>query len=188
MQLPPLVLLGSLLVYGLGGCQAGRVRPTGQDAAQGFDVTTTVVYLSRHYEKAIGAEYAGNPPLTPLGESRAQALAELLDTMQFAAVLSTPFARTEQTAAPLAARLGMRVDTYSPSSSTSALMDSLVRVHRGKKLLIVGHSNTVPRMLNALVQTPHYAEFSEQDYGMLYRVELADGRLPKLDSVIVGSL
>jgi probable phosphoglycerate mutase len=49
----------------------------------------------------------GNPPLDPRGEAEAQRVAERLADQHLDAIYVTPLQRTQQTAAPLAARLGI---------------------------------------------------------------------------------
>ena len=50
---------------------------------------------------------SGDPPLHPQGERQAQAVGDRLKTETFTAVYVTKLTRTHQTAAPLAAHLGM---------------------------------------------------------------------------------
>jgi broad specificity phosphatase PhoE len=59
----------------------------------------TTVILVRHAEKA--AEPAEDPPLSAAGETRAQALLDLVREAGISAVITTPFARTRDTARPV---------------------------------------------------------------------------------------
>ena len=111
---------------------------------------TTIVVLVRHAEKA--AEPAADPPLTAAGVVRAEALVEAVRGMRVAAVLSTDFARTRSTAAPLAARLGLTtqiVDARARDHARLVAGDILAK-HRGRTVVVVGHSNTVPDIVAAL--------------------------------------
>ncbi|MEL7131864.1 MAG: histidine phosphatase family protein [Pseudomonadota bacterium] len=74
------------------------------------------LFLIRHGESAParpGVSFpmkdgSGDPPLHPQGERQADAVGERLKNETFAAIYVTKLTRTQQTAAPLAARLGMR--------------------------------------------------------------------------------
>lgn len=66
-----------------------------------------VLYLIRH------AQATGQPaesPLTPEGETQAHLLAERLQHVGIERIIASPFWRAQQTAAPLAARLGLPVE------------------------------------------------------------------------------
>jgi len=43
-------------------------------------------------------------------------------------------------------------------------------MHRGKSVLIVGHSNTLPNHVNKLLNENKYAEIDESEFGTLYIV------------------
>jgi broad specificity phosphatase PhoE len=107
----------------------------------------TVVLLVRHAEKATGED----PVLTPAGEQRAQALVHALKDAEVKAIYSTPYRRTQQTAAPLAARLGLPVTVRDADEKSAAdFIRELVRTHAGSTVLVVGHSNTLPALAEAL--------------------------------------
>jgi hypothetical protein len=47
----------------------------------------------------------------------------------------------------------------------------------GKTLLIVGHSNTIPPLVNALIKTNKYQNLSDNEYGFLYKVTIKSGQI-----------
>lgn len=149
---------------------------------------TTTVYLTRHYEKAVGAEYGGDPPLTAAGEARAEALREALADVDLDGVYASQYERTRATVAPTALARKRSVGRYATSQGAAATIDSLVAVHAGGNLLVAGHSNTVPRMLDALVGEARYGDLDEADYGGLWRVTLAPGRAPEVVASRVEAL
>lgn len=132
-----------------------------------YNQVTTVV-LVRHAEKGAGS----NPLLTPDGTARAQELIEVTADDPVAAVYATKFCRTTLTAEPTAAARGLDIfihDTGQPANHldncgltqpTNALDASIVTSgdliahvvssHRGRTVLVVGHSNTIPEMLEAV--------------------------------------
>jgi phosphohistidine phosphatase SixA len=130
--------------------------------------TTTAVVIVRHAEKQLGT--IADPPLSPEGEARAERLARLLGDGGFGgvtAILVTDTRRTQQTAAPLAKRLRLQPEIV-PASDVGAML-AQVRSHRGSRVLVVAHSNTVPEIVGRLAgeQVPAMAD---DEYDTLYVV------------------
>lgn len=115
--------------------------------AQGVQETTVV--LVRHAEKA--AAPADDPPLTAVGEARARDLWTAIRDAGVSAIITTQFARTKATAQPTATALEL-TPTVIPATSPSHIQDVVteIRKHSGKTVLVVGHSNTVPAIVEAL--------------------------------------
>jgi broad specificity phosphatase PhoE len=132
-------------------------------------MASTTVILVRHAEKA--AEPAADPPLTAAGARRAEALVELVKDAGVNAIYSTQFARTRQTAAPLAEKLGIPVEILDARAPSHPRMvaDSVLSKHRGQTVLVVGHSNTVPAIVAAL-GAPQPAEICDADYDNVFVV------------------
>ncbi len=141
------------------------ILTVGTAARRTWGETSTTIILVRHAEKAL--EPKDDPPLTPAGEVRAAALVEALGTAGIVAIYSTPWKRTQQTAAPIAAKLGIAVTTFdvTPGERTYGELYAaeLLAKHRGRVVLVIGHSNTVPAILKALgiadapaIQDPEY--------------------------------
>ena len=126
---------------------AGACRPA-PDVATPIGPTTVVVV--RHAEKAADG---ADPSLLPEGVARAEALKEVLAGADVAAVYSTPFLRTRATAAPTAEALGLQVTITEVANLETHPAEVAARVlaeHRGETVLVVGHSNTVPAIVEAL--------------------------------------
>lgn len=109
-------------------------------------------YVVRHAEKgtAVPGEAMtspDNPKLSPAGEQRALALKEVLKDKKVAYIFSTNTIRTQSTAEPLRALRGLKTETYRPIPD-SAFIQKLKGLR--KNVLIVGHSNTVDDIVNAL--------------------------------------
>ena len=107
------------------------------------------VVLVRHAEKA--ATPADDPPLTTAGEARARDLWAAMRDAGVSAVITTQFARTRGTGQPTASALGLSL-TIVPATGQTHVQDvvSEIRKHPGKTVLVVGHSNTVPAIVEAL--------------------------------------
>ena len=151
----------------LAGC-----APVQRQTTSGPDQSgTTTVVLVRHAEKA--AEPAADPPLTAAGEARAQALVNAVADMPVHAILSTDFARTRATAAPLAARLGLVPELVDARARDHARLvaEGILAHHRGETVVVVGHSNTVPDIVAAL-GAPKPTAICDSEYDNLYVVRV----------------
>jgi broad specificity phosphatase PhoE len=134
--------------------------------------TTTVIFV-RHAEKA--AEPREDPGLSPAGERRvAELTRQLKDADVIAgidAVYSTPYRRTEETARPIAEALGLPVHTYD-AADTEAIMERIVREHKGKIILVVGHSNTLPALMGNMGASKRVPPIAENEYDNIYIVSI----------------
>ena len=128
---------------------------------------TTTIYLVRHAEKEAGED----PRLTAAGEERAQHLRKLLSGKRLSAVYSTQTQRTQMTAEPTAQDHQLDVQAYDPGD-LAGFADELKHKHQGESILVVGHSNTTPALVNALSKTSNYGAISEDLFGTLYVVTL----------------
>ena len=134
--------------------------------------TTTVIFV-RHAEKTTMP--ADDPGLTPAGERRVAELTRQLvdaDVVQgIDAVYSTPFRRTEETARPVAEILGLPVNAYDPAN-TEEIMERIVKEHKGKIILVVGHSNTLPALIGNMGASKKVPEIAENEYDNIYIVSI----------------
>jgi 2,3-bisphosphoglycerate-dependent phosphoglycerate mutase len=157
-----LIMLFLLLAPAL----AIRVTPACAAAA---DEATTVI-LVRHAEKdtlVLGSD----PPLSARGFVRAQELRRVLADAAVSAIYVTPWQRNRQTAQPLATALGETLIVIDAIDSTIAHARA---DHRGKTVLVVGHSNTVPQIITGLTGRPFPAA-AGVPYDAMWVVTLRDG-------------
>ena len=135
------------------------------------DPGTTTIIVVRHAEKA--AEPAADPPLTAAGAARAEALAEALRGVPITTVISTDFARTRSTVAPVAARLGLTAQLVDARARDHVrqVASGILSRHRGETVLVAGHSNTVPDIVAAL-GAPKPANICDSEYDNLYVVRV----------------
>lgn len=140
---PRLALLVPLLLLAPSGCAPALARSAAEP---------TTVLVVRHAERASDTDR--DSPLSPAGEARARALAEALADAGVTTVLATQYRRTQDTARPLADRLGLPVRVVETGGNTEASSAALARrirsEHAGETVLVVGHSNTVPPIVRAL--------------------------------------
>ena len=126
-------------------------------------IQSPVYYVMRHLHTPEGER---DPDLTSEGRRHAGMLADRLAGGRLAAIYVSHFKRTQQSAEPLASRLGLTPIVYDPAD-TAALV---ARVRSGPSpALIVGHSNTVPDIVEQLGGT-RPGPLSHPDFGDLWRV------------------
>jgi phosphohistidine phosphatase SixA len=127
------------------------------------------VFLVRHAERADtagGGKPTEDPDLSEAGRARAASLATVLKDANIAAIFTTQFKRTQQTAAALAKALGI-----SPTVVKSGDADALSTAIAAAKgnILVVGHSNSVPAVIERLgVTSP--IEIADEEYDNLFIV------------------
>jgi len=131
----------------------------------------TVIYLVRHAEKA--KEGGRDPILTPEGKKRANKLRKILEGVGINKVYSTDYQRTQLTAAPTAEISGQKILSYNPSKLKEFAEDLKIE-RKGQQILVVGHSNTTPVLVNALIGAEQYPMIDEQEYGHLFMVILRE--------------
>jgi len=135
--------------------------------------TTTMIFV-RHAEKALIP--VDDPGLSAEGQLRAQELArQLVDADVVAgidAIYSTSYRRTVETAQPVADALGLAINRYSPDDDDEEVVDAMVRDHKGKIILVVGHSNTLPALIAALGASKKVPPIAEMEYDNIYLISI----------------
>jgi broad specificity phosphatase PhoE len=131
---------------------------------------STTVIVIRHAEKDLSVS-ATDPPLTAAGQARAALLAQMFGDAghlgHVDAIYVSPALRNRLTAAPLAERLGLRA-TVVPADDPRGLARRALREHGGGRVLIVGHSDTVPQIVAELSDESAIPELADQEYGTMY--------------------
>ena len=134
--------------------------------------TTTVIFV-RHAEKA--AAPADDPGLSEAGKQRVAELTRQLVGADVVAgidaIYATPYRRTQETARPVAEALGLQVNAYD-AADTETIMDDIVREHKGKIILVVGHSNTLPALIGNMGASKKVPPIDEDEYDNLYLVSI----------------
>lgn len=126
----------------------------------------TSIYLVRHAEKDL--TQAQDPPLTEQGKRRAERLVDILKHDSIQAVYSTNTQRTRDTALPVAKHNELDIQLYKVGDLNR---NDLVHKHGGASILIVGHSNTIPNLVNSLIGEDKYADLSELEYDDVFLVQ-----------------
>ena len=134
--------------------------------------TTTMIFV-RHAEKAPGS--AEDPTLSNAGRVRAAELArQMVDADVVAgvdAIYSTPFKRTVETVQPVADALDLEINLYDPGDN-EAVLATILKEHKGKIILVVGHSNTLPTLIADLGASKLVPPIAEMEYDNIYIVAI----------------
>lgn len=133
--------------------------------------SATTVIVVRHAEKI---DDSTDPALSEAGNARAQALADALSDAGVTAIITTQYARTRGTAAPLGERSGV-VPEVVAASGHSHVDDVVARVREltPGTIVVVGHSNTVPAIIRAL-GGPDVGEIADSAYDDLFVLRLGE--------------
>jgi broad specificity phosphatase PhoE len=147
-------LFFGLAVAALAGCT------TPQAPAPAF-------YVLRHLNTLAGER---DPDLLAEGQRTAALLPDRLAQHPPRTIFVSDYRRTRQTAAPVAARFGLTPIVYDPADTPGLV--ARARAAPGP-VLIVGHSNTVPDIVQQLGGT-RPADLTHPDFGDLWSIA-ADG-------------
>ena len=104
------------------------------------------IYIVRHAERV---DDTPQSLLSVEGHARAARLADMLRDAGITAIFVTEYERTVQTAQPLAARLGL-TPIVNKADDTPGLIGKVRALGPKARVLIAGHSDTVPKILAAL--------------------------------------
>jgi 2,3-bisphosphoglycerate-dependent phosphoglycerate mutase len=136
----------------------------------GFSCNYHSYYIVRHAEKeAAGPNMSGDVPLTPEGKERAQKLLTLMEGKKLVAVYSTNTIRTRSTVQPTADDFHLPVRVYGPRPDSTFIAE--LRKYKAN-VLVVGHSNTVDDIVNALTGENKLKDLEDSEYNRLFVVRM----------------
>ena len=130
--------------------------------------STTTYYFIRHAEKVDNSQ---NPDLSEKGLKRAELWNKIFSEVDFDEIYSTDYIRTVQTASPTVTAKKIQIKLYNPKTLN---IESFKKETLGKKVLIVGHSNTTPKFVNQMINQKIYADIEDGTFGNLYMVTVVD--------------
>ncbi|MDE3253599.1 MAG: histidine phosphatase family protein, partial [Bacteroidota bacterium] len=139
---------------------------------------TSTYILLRHAEKDTSQPGAtrmnADPPLTRLGRKRAESLIKVLHAYTPDRIYSTPYLRTRSTVTPLAEKFHQPIESYDPKQLEQFSKELLAL--SGKTIVVAGHSNTTPALVNLLIHENRYPPLDESVYNQLWIVTVKDGK------------
>lgn len=145
------------------------VLPSCAQETENSDIATTY-YFIRHAEKNRSDKSNKNPDLIQEGILRAAKWSLVFENVPFDAIYSTDYNRTKQTAQPTAETKGLEVNLYNPKALYS---EEFAKNTKGKTVLVVGHSNTTPAFVNAVLGTNKYSDIDDSNNANLYIVTIS---------------
>lgn len=133
--------------------------------------TTTIIFL-RHAEQAPAP--ASDPGLSPAGEARAAELARVLELTDVVdgvdVIYATQYRRTADTVRPLARARELEIMRYD-AADTVTVLEEILRDHKGRIVVVAGHSNTVPALIAELGGSKHVV-IGEGEYDNIFIVSI----------------
>src|SRR5215510_12773263 len=144
----------------------------------------TTVILIRHADRTSSAtDQDPGPPLNTKGKARAQKLIHVLGTSGIEAIYHSHFTRSKQTAQPLAAHLPgiatKQIDT------ALEIKNNILANHAGKAVLVIGHSDTVPELINQL-SGGHMPVINDSEFDNLFIVTVLGTGKTRITSLKYG--
>ncbi|MEZ4779284.1 MAG: phosphoglycerate mutase family protein [Flavobacteriaceae bacterium] len=133
-----------------------------------IDAVTTY-YLIRHAEKDRSDSTNTNPALTERGIERAKLWASYFDSIPLDKLYATKYIRTQQTAQFISKNKNLPIETYDPNTLVS---EEFKKETKGQRILIVGHSNTTPMLVNHLLEAGTFEDIPDDDNSRLYIVQI----------------
>jgi 2,3-bisphosphoglycerate-dependent phosphoglycerate mutase len=133
--------------------------------------TITTFIVVRHAEKSM-TESTSDPALAPEGSERANKLASLLKEVNVSAIYSTNYKRTKSTVTPISEAKSIPVQDYKSLKETE--LDEIIKKYPGGTIVIAGHSNTVPGIVNLLIGKEQYKNLDDSNYGSLFIVSVTE--------------
>ncbi|MEZ7917352.1 MAG: phosphoglycerate mutase family protein [Patiriisocius sp.] len=130
---------------------------------------TSVYYFIRHAEKDRSDSTNKNPSLTIQGLERANKWALFFKDKNIAAVYSTNYKRTQQTAQPIAKEQNLEIISY---TTKELISEKFIANNKGKNIVIVGHSNTTPELVNSLLGEKKYEDIADSENNNVFIVTL----------------
>ena len=134
--------------------------------------TTTIIFF-RHAEQTSHDEV--DPPLSEAGQRRvAELTRQLVDADVVAgidAIYSTPYIRSLETARPLADQLDLPINSYA-ADDTEEILDTILKNHKGKIILVIGHSNTLPVLIANLGASKKVPAIAQNEFDNIYVISI----------------
>ena len=131
---------------------------------------STTIILLRHAEKDTVGD---DPVLTVKGAHRAAGLSSVFPDITPDEFYSTNFVRTRETVAPWTKQTNKEINFYEPVKLPE-LADKLKK-EIGKTIVVVGHSNTVPPLVNLILGADKYKNLADTEYSKIFILTIKKG-------------
>lgn len=142
--------------------------------------SSTTIFLVRHADRIEKQD-----ALSPAGIQRAKDLNVRLKDEKLDVIFSSDYNRTKGTGQFLSDELSMPMTIYD-ASDIPALVQDIKMNYRGKRILVIGHSNTTPDAINAFGWTPVLEHLDHYSYDNLFKLTLAENDELELEKLKYG--
>ena len=151
-------------------CQASFLQ------SQNKEITTeeTSYYFIRHAEKNRSNPKDSNPELNAEGKTRALNWAYFFREIPLDAIYSTNYIRTISTAQPVADDKNLPIIIYNPNELD---IKNFMKENQGRLVLVVGHSNTTPKLVNAMLGDQKFEQMQDNDNSSLFIIRESNGKM-----------
>lgn len=134
--------------------------------------TTTIIFVRHAEELSIQED---NSSLTREGKIRSAELArQLVDADVIAgvdAIYSTSYLYSKETAYPLSQALNIPIEIYD-IGDTELIIEDIIKLYKGKIILVVGHSSTIPLMIGNMGASKVVPRINDNEYDNIYLVSI----------------
>ena len=151
-------------------CQLSFSQPQNKE----IKADETGYYFIRHAEKERSNPKDNNPELNREGKLRALNWAYFFKEIPLEAIYSTNYIRTISTAQPIADDKNLPIIIYNPNELN---IKTFMKENQGKLILVVGHSNTTPKLVNAILGDQKFEQMQDNDNSSLFIVRESKGKM-----------
>tara|TARA_R100000963_G_C4614273_1_gene83691 strand:- start:90 stop:662 length:573 start_codon:yes stop_codon:yes gene_type:complete len=138
-------------------------------------------YLIRHAEKVRTDPKDPDPVLNIDGMVRAKRWASYFEPIKIDEIYITKYLRTKQTISLIAQQKQISPKRYDPNTVYS---EEFLKQTNGKTVLIAGHSNTTPQLVNQLIGEEKFEDMDDNDNSTLFKVTI-NGSDKKVETITV---
>ncbi|MCB0452843.1 MAG: histidine phosphatase family protein [Aequorivita sp.] len=136
-------------------------------------------YLLRHAEKVRTDPKDPDPALNIDGLMRAKRWAAYFEPIKIDAIYVTKYIRTKQTISLIAQQKQVSPTRYDPNTVYS---EEFLNQTNNKTVLIAGHSNTIPQLVNQLIGEEKFKDMDDNDNSTLFKVTI-NGKDKKVETI-----
>jgi len=129
----------------------------------------TTIILIRHAEKDTAAT---NPGLSVAGKARAEKLLKKFKKLKVDEMYSTPYKRTTETLTPWAQKKHLTIKNYDAGNIKAFAAE--LKTRKGKTIVVAGHSNTTPALVNLLLGSEKYKPLDDSVYTKIWLLIISD--------------
>ncbi len=174
-----ILVLTLLPLFTFCGQQKEKESESGNESA--VPEYSATYYLIRHAEKVRTDPKDPDPALNIDGMMRAKRWAAYFEPIKLDEIYITKYIRTKQTISFIAQQKQISPKRYDPNTIYS---EEFLKETNGKTVLISGHSNTTPQLVNQLLGEEKFKEMDDSDNSTLFKVTI-DGPDKKVETIIV---